>query len=68
MRRGRSDQAQSSYNGGHAEDERALAREARLMTDENYMYRKIGRKFAEHSAVKHYEKEYVRGDVNHEHR
>ena len=40
-----------------------LAREARLMTDENYMYRKIGRKFAEHSAVKHYGKEYVRGDV-----
>jgi hypothetical protein len=40
-----------------------LAREARLMTDENTMYRKIGRQFAEHSAVKHYEKEYVRGDV-----
>ena len=40
-----------------------LAREARLMTDEDYMYRKIGRKFAEHSAVKHYEKDYVRGDV-----
>ncbi len=40
-----------------------LAREARLMTDENTMYRKIGREFAEHSAVKHYEKEYVRGDV-----
>ena len=33
------------------------------MTDEDYMYRKIGRKFAEHSAVKHYEKDYVRGDV-----
>jgi hypothetical protein len=33
------------------------------MTDENTMYRKIGRQFAEHSAVKHYEKEYVRGDV-----
>jgi transposase-like protein len=40
-----------------------LAREARLMTDEHVMYRKIGRKFAEHGAVKHYEKEYVRGDV-----
>jgi len=40
-----------------------FAREARLMTDENTMYRKIGRQFAEHSAVKHYEKEYVRGDV-----
>lgn len=40
-----------------------LSREARLMTDENTMYRRIGREFAEHSAVKHYEKEYVRGDV-----
>jgi transposase-like protein len=40
-----------------------LSREARLMTDENYMYRRIGREFAEHSAVKHYEHEYVRGDV-----
>ncbi|TMJ18069.1 MAG: IS1595 family transposase [Alphaproteobacteria bacterium] len=40
-----------------------LSREARLMTDENYMYRRIGREFAEHSAVHHYNKEYVRGDV-----
>lgn len=40
-----------------------LSREARLMTDEATMYRKIGREFAEHSAVKHYENEYVRGDV-----
>ena len=40
-----------------------LAREARLMTDENTMYRKIGRQFAEHGAVHHYNKEYVRGDV-----
>jgi transposase-like protein len=40
-----------------------LSREARLMTDESTMYRKIGREFAEHSAVHHYEKEYVRGDV-----
>jgi transposase-like protein len=40
-----------------------LSREARLMTDEAYMYRKIGKEFAEHSAVKHYRKEYVRGDV-----
>jgi hypothetical protein len=40
-----------------------LSREARLMTDEATMYRKIGRAFAEHSAVKHYENEYVRGDV-----
>lgn len=40
-----------------------LDREARLMTDEATMYRKIGREFAEHSSVKHYRKEYVRGDV-----
>jgi hypothetical protein len=40
-----------------------LAREARLMTDEATMYRTIGREFAEHSAVKHYKKEYVRGDI-----
>jgi transposase-like protein len=40
-----------------------LAREARLMTDEHTMYRRIGREFAEHGAVKHYDKEYVRGDV-----
>ena len=33
------------------------------MTDENTMYRRIGREFAEHGAVKHYENEYVRGDV-----
>jgi transposase-like protein len=40
-----------------------LSREARLMTDEHVMYRKIGREFAEHSSVMHYNKEYVRGDV-----
>ena len=40
-----------------------LSREARLMTDEAMMYRKIGREFAEHSAVHHYNKEYVRGDI-----
>jgi transposase-like protein len=40
-----------------------LAREARLMTDENYMYRRIGREFAEHGSVMHYNKEYVRGDI-----
>jgi transposase-like protein len=40
-----------------------LAREARLMTDEATMYRTIGKEFAEHSAVKHQRKEYVRGDV-----
>jgi transposase-like protein len=40
-----------------------LAREARLMTDEATMYRTIGKQFAEHSAVKHCRKEYVRGDI-----
>jgi transposase-like protein len=40
-----------------------LSREARLMTDEHVMYRRIGREFAEHSAVHHYNKEYVRGDI-----
>lgn len=40
-----------------------LSREARMMTDEHTMYRKVGREFAEHAAVHHYSKEYVRGDV-----
>jgi hypothetical protein len=40
-----------------------LSHEARLMTDESTIYRKIGRQFAEHGAVHHYNKEYVRGDV-----
>ena len=40
-----------------------LSRAARLMTDESMIYRRIGREFAEHSAVHHYNKEYVRGDV-----
>jgi transposase-like protein len=40
-----------------------LAREARLMTDENTLYRKIGRTFAEHGTVMHYNKEYARGDI-----
>ncbi len=40
-----------------------LAREARLMTDESTIYRKIGREFAEHGAVHHFNGEYVRGDI-----
>lgn len=40
-----------------------LAREARLMTDESYIYRTVGKEFAEHGTVHHYNKEYVRGDV-----
>jgi hypothetical protein len=40
-----------------------LSREARLMTDESFIYRRIGKEFAEHSAVHHYNREYVRGDI-----
>ena len=40
-----------------------LSREARLMTDEHVMYRKIGREFVEHGAVNHQRKEYARGDI-----
>jgi transposase-like protein len=40
-----------------------LSREARLMSDEHVMYRRIGREFAEHGAVNHQREEYVRGDV-----
>ncbi|MFL6725180.1 MAG: IS1595 family transposase [Sphingomicrobium sp.] len=40
-----------------------LSREARLMTDQAMLYRKIGREFAEHSSVDHEAKEYVRGDI-----
>jgi len=40
-----------------------ISREARLMTDESYIYRGIGREFAEHGSVKHYNDEYVRGDI-----
>src|SRR3954454_23840684 len=40
-----------------------LSREPRLMTDESMIYRRIGREFAEHSAVHHYANEYVRGDI-----
>ena len=40
-----------------------LSREARLMTDEHFMYRRIGREFAEHGSVNHQSKEYARGDI-----
>ena len=36
-----------------------LAREAKLMTDEHYIYRGMGRIFAEHNTVKHHVGEYV---------
>jgi transposase-like protein len=40
-----------------------VAREARLMTDEAKMYKKIGKEFAEHGTVLHGAHEYVRGDI-----
>src|SRR3546814_3771776 len=36
-----------------------IAREARLMTDEAKMYKKIGRKFAEHGTTLHGARQYV---------
>ncbi|MDY0065564.1 MAG: IS1595 family transposase [Steroidobacteraceae bacterium] len=41
-----------------------IAKEARLMTDENFAYTKVGREFAEHGVVHHGKNEYVRGDVH----
>jgi transposase-like protein len=41
-----------------------IAKDAKLMTDELRMYRSIGRNFASHEAVKHSEKEYVRGNAH----
>lgn len=41
-----------------------VAKEAKLMTDELRMYRSIGKNFASHEAVKHSEKEYVRGNAH----
>ena len=41
-----------------------LAREARLMTDEAYLYRGIGKFFAAHESVRHGFGEYVRGDAH----
>lgn len=40
-----------------------LAKEARLMTDEARMYRKLGKEFASHETVFHGIHEYARGDV-----
>jgi ISXO2-like transposase domain len=39
-----------------------LSREARLMTDEMWSYREIGKEFASHETVNHKRDEYVRGD------
>ena len=33
------------------------------MTDEHVMYKRIGREFAEHGSVHHYNREYARGDI-----
>jgi len=41
-----------------------IDREARLMTDESPLYRKVGVEYATHETVKHSVKEYARGDVN----
>lgn len=41
-----------------------IAKDARLMTDENFAYIKVGREFAEHGVVKHGIGEYVRGDIH----
>jgi hypothetical protein len=40
-----------------------LAREARLMTDEANVYKKVGKEFASHDTVNHSAKEYGRGEV-----
>lgn len=40
-----------------------IAKEARLMTDEAHHYKKLGKGFASHEAVRHAADEYVRGDV-----
>jgi len=38
--------------------------ETRLHTDESRLYPKVGKEFASHETVKHYTREYVRGDVH----
>lgn len=40
------------------------SRKSKLMTDEAFHYRKVGREFAEHGRVEHRKDEYVRGDVH----
>jgi len=41
-----------------------VAREARLMTDESRLYKKVGPEFASHETVTHSHGEYVRGDIH----
>ena len=40
-----------------------VAKESRLHTDESYLYRHVGKEFADHERVVHSRKEYARGDV-----
>jgi transposase-like protein len=40
-----------------------VAKEARLITDESRLYKKVGREFASHDSVMHGANEYARGDV-----
>ena len=40
-----------------------VAKDAHLMTDENHMYKAVGREFASHQTVNHSAKEYARGNV-----
>ena len=40
-----------------------ISREARLMTDEANVYKKVGKEFASHDTVNHSAKEYGRGEV-----
>lgn len=40
-----------------------VSTESRLHTDESYLYRSVGKEFADHERVVHSKKEYARGDV-----
>ena len=44
--------------------ERFVQKDAHLMTDENYAYRRIGQQYASHAWVKHSMEEFSRGDVH----
>jgi transposase-like protein len=44
--------------------EQFVQKDAHLMTDENYAYRKIGKQYAAHSWVKHSMEEFARGEVH----
>jgi len=40
-----------------------VAKESRMHTDSSKLYTNVGKDFAKHESVNHYEKEYARGDV-----